>query len=371
MKKFLLGAVFGAALAGSAVVYAADAIQAYVFPAALVINGKAQQPENGYALLNVDGQAYVPLRFMADRMGGAVAYDEDKRTVYVISPGEMSGHIAVGQTKAEVMAWLGDRYQEIRTPDMGQEPAWRYDFGVNDSYKVSAVRQLIETWADPDGLRDGLIAWQLLVTWKEGKVDRYYMAYAGKTGNTVYDIGHEQLETIRSRLVAAREAIETEHGIRWMGENVRDNELVVTFRKRDDFERGLSAEELESLRRTIEKAAGLKKTLPVPLKLEPFPFSRKADITGVIIKKDEEAGRILVADPDTRLPNGRYDESVWLSMNKDGIIRRAADGSPLSLEALRAGERIRVWYDGEIVFLSDPPQTKALQISVLDAEPGS
>ncbi|MBD0384893.1 stalk domain-containing protein [Paenibacillus sedimenti] len=82
MKKFILGLTCGVALTATTAVYAADTIQAYLFPAKFVINGENKIAQ-GYETLNYDGHAYVPVRFIAESMGSKVAYDDASKTITV------------------------------------------------------------------------------------------------------------------------------------------------------------------------------------------------------------------------------------------------------------------------------------------------
>jgi hypothetical protein len=103
MKKFILGLTCGVALTSTTAVFAADTIQAYLFPAKFVINGENKIAQ-GYETLNYDGHAYVPVRFIAESMGSKVAYDDASKTITVdngfniIDPNNRdinAGHISI------------------------------------------------------------------------------------------------------------------------------------------------------------------------------------------------------------------------------------------------------------------------------------
>jgi hypothetical protein len=82
MKKYLIGFLFGIAVSISSVVYASDSIQAVLYQANLIINGQAKNPEaSGYHMLNYEGHAYVPLRYVAEQMNTAVSYDDSTQTI--------------------------------------------------------------------------------------------------------------------------------------------------------------------------------------------------------------------------------------------------------------------------------------------------
>jgi hypothetical protein len=75
LKKFILGLSCGLAIACSSVAFASDSIQAVFFPAIFEINGSDIGLNNDYKVLNVDGHAYVPIRFIAENLGATIDYD--------------------------------------------------------------------------------------------------------------------------------------------------------------------------------------------------------------------------------------------------------------------------------------------------------
>lgn len=83
MKKFILGLSCGLLFAGSSIAFASDSIQALLFPASFEINGSNIELNNEYKVLNVDGHAYVPIRFIAESMGGTIDYDSDSQKISV------------------------------------------------------------------------------------------------------------------------------------------------------------------------------------------------------------------------------------------------------------------------------------------------
>jgi hypothetical protein len=77
LKKFILGLICGIALTATTAVYASDSIQAYLFPAFFKINGlNAPLDDKEYAVLNYQGHAYVPVRFIAEQLGAFVDYTD-------------------------------------------------------------------------------------------------------------------------------------------------------------------------------------------------------------------------------------------------------------------------------------------------------
>jgi hypothetical protein len=84
MKKFVLGLICGIGLTATTSVYALDTIQAYLFPAKFVFNGVNKVVEaSEYVVLNHQGHAYVPIRFVAENMGALVNYKEDTKTIQI------------------------------------------------------------------------------------------------------------------------------------------------------------------------------------------------------------------------------------------------------------------------------------------------
>lgn len=85
MKKFILGLVSGLIIAGCSAVYASDNLKALLFSANYEINGGKVELPNGYHTLNVDGHAYVPVRFISENMGADIDWYSDTKTISVNS----------------------------------------------------------------------------------------------------------------------------------------------------------------------------------------------------------------------------------------------------------------------------------------------
>ncbi|MDB5054812.1 MAG: Copper amine oxidase N-terminal protein [Bacilli bacterium] len=83
MKKFILGLSCGLVIACSSVAFASGSIQALLFPASFEINGSNVALNNDYKVLNVDGHAYVPIRFVAENLGATIDYDADSQKIFV------------------------------------------------------------------------------------------------------------------------------------------------------------------------------------------------------------------------------------------------------------------------------------------------
>lgn len=76
MKKFWIGiACAGVVSLGASVAYASDYVQALLFPVKIEFNGQNKVLGNDYTILNYNGHAYVPIRYIVENMGGEISYD--------------------------------------------------------------------------------------------------------------------------------------------------------------------------------------------------------------------------------------------------------------------------------------------------------
>jgi hypothetical protein len=83
LKKFILGLSCGLVIACSTATFASDSIQALLFPASFEINGNNVALNNDYKVLNLDGHAYVPIRFVAENLGATIDYDMETQKIFV------------------------------------------------------------------------------------------------------------------------------------------------------------------------------------------------------------------------------------------------------------------------------------------------
>ncbi|NQX58246.1 ankyrin repeat domain-containing protein [Paenibacillus qinlingensis] len=83
MKKIVLGMVLGAGITFSTAVYAADAIQAVKYQVKFLFNGVAKQMDSEYTVLNYNGHAYVPIRFVAESMRAQVEFIEAEKQISI------------------------------------------------------------------------------------------------------------------------------------------------------------------------------------------------------------------------------------------------------------------------------------------------
>ena len=83
MKKFLIGLIFGVGLTSTTVVLAEDTIKAYLFPVTFEVNEKYIDPGTEFTVLNFKGHAYVPIRFVAERLGLGIRYIDRDRVISI------------------------------------------------------------------------------------------------------------------------------------------------------------------------------------------------------------------------------------------------------------------------------------------------
>jgi Copper amine oxidase N-terminal domain. len=126
LKKFLLGLMCGIVLAAATSVYAAGAVNAVLFPVKYIFNGQEKKLDGGYATLNYNGRAYVPIRFVAENMGAAVAYDENTRSIKI---NHTADSMQVVKTNAYSLAVPGN--WTVRTVDLEPGNVYFYLDGKN------------------------------------------------------------------------------------------------------------------------------------------------------------------------------------------------------------------------------------------------
>ncbi|MCS7465012.1 copper amine oxidase N-terminal domain-containing protein [Paenibacillus doosanensis] len=86
MKKMLTGVLIGCILSTSTIALADNnTVETILFPVKYIINGKPAELDSDYVTLNYQGHAYVPIRFVAENMGGAVIFDPSQKVVIVDS----------------------------------------------------------------------------------------------------------------------------------------------------------------------------------------------------------------------------------------------------------------------------------------------
>ncbi|TXK74386.1 copper amine oxidase N-terminal domain-containing protein [Paenibacillus sp. N3.4] len=62
---------------------ASDSLQALLFPVNIQLNGEAKQPDDSHPVVNINGETYVPLRYLSEQMGATVGWKEDTKTISI------------------------------------------------------------------------------------------------------------------------------------------------------------------------------------------------------------------------------------------------------------------------------------------------
>lgn len=83
LKKIVIGMVLGAGITFSTAVYASDAIQAIKYQVEFLFNGVAKQLDSEYTVLNYNGHAYVPIRFVAESMRAQIEFNETEQQISI------------------------------------------------------------------------------------------------------------------------------------------------------------------------------------------------------------------------------------------------------------------------------------------------
>ena len=176
MKNFILGLICGAVLFSSSVIYASDSIQALLWPVKLEINGKIQQLENDFVVLNYKNHAYVPVRFVAESLGLGVRYMSkdniryDDHVISIMSEPitdetankiwKIQYHLNIGRDQAYVKRLIGE--PTIISTDEQQVVQWRYDISTKSDYKfIDSGQGNIDFY----GLEGGDLGAQLFIKW--------------------------------------------------------------------------------------------------------------------------------------------------------------------------------------------------------------
>ncbi|WP_144939858.1 stalk domain-containing protein [Paenibacillus sp. 32O-W] len=85
MKKTIKGLVYGLTIGLTvglfSTAYASDTIQAFLFPSKIIINGKEAVIDNEYNIINYNGHAYLPIRYIGEYIGGTVDFIENSNTI--------------------------------------------------------------------------------------------------------------------------------------------------------------------------------------------------------------------------------------------------------------------------------------------------
>lgn len=156
MKKFILGLIVGAVIFSGTRINASDVLNVVLFPAKLIINGEPVTMSDG-VILNYNGSAYVPVRFVAESLNARVGYvDGPERIISINDP-----HAKLPESYPEELARQnGDVFYASRTQSYNEEQ-------ISDF--ISKVDKKINSWIriaryTPEG--DPIIQ---LLTYNDGK----------------------------------------------------------------------------------------------------------------------------------------------------------------------------------------------------------
>jgi hypothetical protein len=182
MKKFILGLTCGIALTATTAAYASDTIQAYLFPAKIEINGQSKELPSEYKVLNYNGHAYVPIRFIAESLDLGIKYSSMDNIISIMNePTQIDEYakkiwqiqykLDLGQDQNHMKNIFGEPSAIIM--DDKQGVWWRYDISAKPNYKYNHGQDF-----DINGLEKGDLNAQLYVKWsKEEKIDHIALGY--------------------------------------------------------------------------------------------------------------------------------------------------------------------------------------------------
>lgn len=188
MKRSIVFAVIALLLFSYPTVYASEFIKAYLFPVQLEVNGQIKPLPQEYQILNVNGHAYVPVRYVSESMGLGVRYDEKNQVISIASDpkeaDELTRFIWKVQYKLDYRLSQSDlknllerNPQVVKKNNEGGEH-WRFDVKVASDYRYSSIEQ-----GDEAGLLEGKVGAQLFLTWdSNGKLAKINLWYTKLNG---------------------------------------------------------------------------------------------------------------------------------------------------------------------------------------------
>ncbi|SDE62260.1 hypothetical protein SAMN02799630_05951 [Paenibacillus sp. UNCCL117] len=168
MRKFVSGLLCGILLSTATAIYASDSVPSRIWPIQLEINDHVLEPSAEHPVLNYDGQAYVPLRLIANMLGLGIKYQDKENILSVQSePTDLSEasrkvwqaqyRLSIGQSPTEVKQVLGDPEAILREDN--QPEIWRYDIGAAPGYRTGGKE------VDQAALASGALQAQLFIRW--------------------------------------------------------------------------------------------------------------------------------------------------------------------------------------------------------------
>ncbi|GIQ71062.1 hypothetical protein DUZ99_03330 [Xylanibacillus composti] len=137
------------------------------------------QSEGQGASLN-DPPVAEPLPEEHSEEGNTAVEDDSTETAAIpFTVAQLDANMAIGMTKEEVAALIGDDYAEI-TMAMDNAEGWRYDIGAVDGYSFDDVLDSV----DLEGIKQGDVALQIFIQFdSEGQVNGYSAYQADEDGS--------------------------------------------------------------------------------------------------------------------------------------------------------------------------------------------
>lgn len=127
---------------------ASNVLQGVNFPVHLFFNHVQQEVDDGYQIINFDGHAYVPLRFIADKTNSGIYYDDGKKSIdfYYPTSFTFSGHTSV-QDKDSFQLKLNSKkqkYNRDEVPRIWADFIYDGDNEVNVTHTIPMLKFIIK-----------------------------------------------------------------------------------------------------------------------------------------------------------------------------------------------------------------------------------
>lgn len=90
---------------------------------------------------------------------------------------EIQSNVKIGLSEEKIRDLFGDDYVQVEhhgdLDETGFDQYWKYRFYQDENYRPSVPDHVM----DEDGLRNGMIGFELLIGWKDKRVSLYSIAY--------------------------------------------------------------------------------------------------------------------------------------------------------------------------------------------------
>lgn len=114
MKKLPIFLICAFAITVTTSAMAAETLQTYIFPAKIQINGEEKPLDHSeYEILNYNGHAYVPIRFVSEGLGKLVKFDKkvdiNQDFIQSVSHGKLPGiEFGIGDSRNDILEKWGE-----------------------------------------------------------------------------------------------------------------------------------------------------------------------------------------------------------------------------------------------------------------------